>query len=247
MSQEITATKGLTLLSSVMESRRIALPGDTWVRLLDTLRVSPANREADAREISTILTIGAICYGVDVRESTATAENLAASAAVAKTLRDRLLSFDIPERTAFEINAAGIEVAREPDAGARDRLAHELATAIAGNAMIGRYVHHERAVQAASDILAAATDFHHPPRRVGRAPRNLIDHPQERAFEIMAMMLYEAAAERGWYLTLSPNVEGGTLVDVLSILKPHLPAGLVPNVLNVWRLRDLRERGSNCP
>lgn len=242
MSQHLALTKGLSTFIDEFDGRRVALPADVWARLLDTLQVPEPNREQAAREISTILTIAVISYGIDAHESRAAADNLAASAVVARALRDHLLSFDVPERTMFEINAAGISVGREPDPGERARLAREMAQAIAANAMAGRYAHYERAIRAAEDTMISAITCHRPPGRVGRPPRNEIDHPQERAFDVLVTMLRRAAVERGWHLTLSHNFEGGTLIAVLGIVRPHLPKGLVPNALTMHRLRDLLNR-----
>jgi hypothetical protein len=248
MSQDVTLPERQALFTRIVNSRRVDLPGDVWLCLLDTLRVPEVRWQADASQISTILTISAIVYDSDAdkEQRQASHRRLAEAGAHAVALFNGLLGLDGSAKVGFEYDAMALEVGREADAAARERLAEAEVPKTVADIMAGRFLRHERALRDVASIAIAATGgCPIPMRRVGRSARRLLDCPRECAFDLLVMMLYQSAAERGWHLTLSHNFESGTLVDTVRMVGPHLPRGLVPEHLSMKRLRALKARAFN--
>lgn len=248
MSQDLTIAERQAMFNVLLDSRRIALPGDVWGDLMDTMNVPASHREAAARHISTILTVGAVCYGTNEewRHRRASLKDLAETGALAEALRNKLLSLDSSAKLWFELNATAMEVAREPNAATRDQMAEALVLRTAVYSLVGRFERYERALWSIAGVAPAATNHCKPSCR-GRPPKRLLDCPEIVAFEITVVHLCATAAKNGWDLTLSHNTDSGTLIDVIRIVEPHMPPGFVPKVLNIDRLRSLRNRGRNTP
>ena len=56
----------------------------------------------------------------------------------------------------------------------------------------------------------------------------------------LVFSLYSAAEETGGELTFDKNKQKGTLVEVLELLRDHLPTGLVPNALPLGTIQKLK-------
>jgi hypothetical protein len=71
--------------------------------------------------------------------------------------------------------------------------------------------------------------------------------PRGCAFDLMVCLLWLAAATptRQWHLTVSPDLGTGTFVDLLRIVAPHVPAGLLPPAPSLKRIRGLRDLALN--
>ena len=61
-------------------------------------------------------------------------------------------------------------------------------------------------------------------------------------FQVFVRHLLLIATEAGGEFTLDKNSNKGTLIDTLNILRPHLPKGLVPNVLPVGTLQKIKSK-----
>jgi hypothetical protein len=232
--QDLTVAERQTALDTLISANRVALPGDVWRRLLGTLHVPQAERQAAARHLSSILTLGAVFYGngITPREVAAVRERLARTAAMASALVDDLMSYGIDEAANYEIRATGLDVTRNPGA------APELTVGLLENTAALRFPHVSGAIRAVADVAIIATDF---------TPRRIITCAREQAFPLTVGLLYQAAAETGWRLTLSHETRSGSLVDLLDAVKPHMPAGFVPEPLSMKQLRSVRAKALEQP
>jgi hypothetical protein len=76
------------------------------------------------------------------------------------------------------------------------------------------------------------------PRKRGRKKGDSYN----RAFQIfVSCLLFEIHISEG-KLTFDKNSEKGTLIDALNILRPHLPRGVIPNVLPLGTIQTIKTR-----
>jgi len=63
-------------------------------------------------------------------------------------------------------------------------------------------------------------------------------------FEVLIRHILLFTAEAGGELSLDKNYRKGTLINVLNILRPHLPKGVLPNVLPYGTLQRIKTKFS---
>jgi hypothetical protein len=251
MTHEITLPDIQAAFNAVLDSRRLHLPDAINVEMLTKLAVPEAHWDFGALYISSILTLGRYIYeDSEARaEYAAALDEIAAARAHLDAAYTKLANLTLTGKAHVDWNGCAINIGMyAPDTDRQTRL---LTENIANTILLDRFHYYEWALQILGHVRAMASDGFRPPPQKGRKLRNLIDCPKACAFDLVVCLLDRAAAEHGWHLTLSPELHTGTLLDVLGIVKPHLPAGFVPEVLDVWRLRDLRRlaarRGRNTP
>lgn len=93
------------------------------------------------------------------------------------------------------------------------------------------------------------------PKRAGRPSKRLDveDNPQLTAYDLFVPRFVRLIREAGSKETLDKNAGGGTLMDALRTIEPHLPSGFFPNGLlaananggfsGLSRLQSLRQQG----
>jgi hypothetical protein len=72
----------------------------------------------------------------------------------------------------------------------------------------------------------------------GRRKRSIKDT----TFEVFIRHILLFTAEYGGELTFDKNFQKGTLIDVLELLRPHLPKGVVPNVLPYGTIQKIKTK-----
>jgi hypothetical protein len=246
--QELTIPERQALLHSAVDARRVDLPADIWLHLFRILEVPEPRWEQDARQLSNIMTIAAIVFEGGVEHGTDRKE-LVEVGVDAAALAKRMLQLGDGARASFEYDALAVELGQARDPAERERRAEVLVPAAVFESMVGRFSRFEHAVQAVADVAFVATQggLALPKEGKGRRRKSFIEAPQEVAFDLFATLLFQVADLRGWRLTLSHNTTSGTVLDVLSILRPHVPRGLIPEGISMWRLRSAHARAGNTP
>lgn len=200
-----------------MQPHRVDVPVGVMAQILDRLQV-PEHRWAN--EVGFLTFLFTYAAGVHRFREMApmrldAAKQLARVAKMAAALRLELGKLSDTAKYWFEQASGG---SADPDS---------------------RREHYERSCSIVDGIYAASThDCHFAPKRAGGQSK-AVGGTNLTPLDHLVCSLWIRADRFGWHLTISPHNRTGTLLDLLNLLRPHLP-GVIPNQLDLKRLQRLR-------
>jgi len=248
MSQDLThLAAAQAAYARILDMLRIELPGDAWRDVMLLLQVPEERWAPNSKVISDILTTGAMFRIAEETEDECVQgrKQLAEIVSLARSLKEKLATLNRFARLTFESSYCHEEHRHEPD-HVRRRLQY---LAMMPTVVDGEFPRLDR-VSADLDVLITAVTRHClPPRRAGRPPLrlDLQGFPRGCSFDLMVCLLWHAASRRGWFLTISPDFGTGSFVDLLNLIEPHVPVGLLPPAPSWGRIRGLRALVLNSP